>query len=235
MQVLRVKISGKIAHFRKVISTSTSLSYYFPPRTTAIGILAAAMGLERDSYYGMLGPDGIQVGVEAATPLRKLTMGESFLDTDSINWNKLRGRSNRVPITREYIVSANGGFLSYNLYYYPANEEMYRSFMNPKYPISLGPANMLAFIEDVEKIDCEIVDELRDILVSGAIRDDAEVDFSEGAELVPESEVPREFISERREAGKLANYIFSVNAKSYRIISARARAAIIEGKAVPFL
>ncbi len=235
MQVLKVKISGKFAHFRKVISNSTSLSYFFPPRTTAIGILAAAMGLERDSYYGMLAPSGIQVGIEAATPLRKLTMTENFLNTDAINEKNLRGAGNRVQITREYVVSAKGDFLSYNLYYYPINNEMYSSFKSPRYPISLGPANMLAFIEDVEKIDCEIIDDLSNISVSGAIRDDVDVDESEGAELIRESDVPREFINERRSAGKLVNYIFPVNAKNYRIISGKAKSAIIEGKAVPFL
>jgi CRISPR-associated protein, Cas5h family len=69
-----------MAHFRKVYSNSTSLSYYFPPRTTVLGIVAAALGLPRDSYYDKL--NQLNVGVSAVTPLRKLTVGEDILDTD---------------------------------------------------------------------------------------------------------------------------------------------------------
>ncbi len=198
-------------------------------------MLAAAMGLERDSYYGMLTANGIQVGIEAVTPLRKLTMTENFLDTDTISTKKLRGAGNRVQITREYVVSARGDFLSYNLYFYPLNDEMYSSFKRPRYPLSLGPANMLAYIEDVEKIDCEMIDDLGDTSVSGAVRDNVEVDISDGVELIRESDVPREFINDKRSSGKLENYIFSVNAKNYEIKSGKAKAMLIEGKAIPFL
>ncbi|BBD73350.1 hypothetical protein HS1genome_1739 [Sulfodiicoccus acidiphilus] len=95
MRLLRVRIKGKMAHFRKVYSNSTSLSYYFPPRTTVLGIMAAALGMERDSYYEKL--NWYDVGVAALTPLRKLVTGEDVLDTDQVSVTKLRGLGVECP------------------------------------------------------------------------------------------------------------------------------------------
>ena len=40
-------IEGKFAHFRKIYTNSSSLSYLVPPRTTVQGIIAAMLGYER--------------------------------------------------------------------------------------------------------------------------------------------------------------------------------------------
>ncbi|MCX8153608.1 MAG: CRISPR-associated protein Cas5, partial [Candidatus Bathyarchaeota archaeon] len=39
------------AHFRKHFSTTSSLSYSFPPRTTIAGMMAAILGYDRGAYY----------------------------------------------------------------------------------------------------------------------------------------------------------------------------------------
>ncbi|HBM79479.1 MAG TPA: CRISPR-associated protein Cas5, partial [Clostridiaceae bacterium] len=51
MQVISLHFKGKMAHFRKYYSNSSALSYFIPPRTTIIGIVAGFLGYERDTYY----------------------------------------------------------------------------------------------------------------------------------------------------------------------------------------
>lgn len=232
MDVLRVRVSGRLAHFRKVFTNSTSLSYFFPPRTTIMGMVASAMGLERDSYYTKLAP--LSFGVEALTPLRKLTMAESYLDTDEVSEYKLRGMSSRVPTTREYVAPGEGDFLSYALYIYPFDSGIYEAFKHPAYPISLGPANMLGWIESVERLSCRELSSLDGATVWGAVREGVRVDVSEGALLTVEEGVPREF-NERRESGRLESYLFSINARPYRIKSGALPAIEVDGKTIAFL
>ena len=235
MRVLRVKISSRLAHFRKVFSNSTSLSYYFPPRTTVVGILAAAMGLERDSYYESFSPDALEVGVEAVTPLRKLTFSETYLDTDDISVRKLRGLAKRVPVTREFVAPAEGEFLSYYFYFYPSKEDYKKAFSTPAYPISLGPANMLSWVEEVSELECKEVDDFSGkTSVRGAVPAEFVIAVSNGAELVIEEGVPRMFGKGRR-SGQLANYYFSVNAQPFSVKEGRARGLECADRAVVFL
>ena len=57
-------IESKYAHFRKVYTNSSSLTYSVPPRTTLEGIIAAILGYERDTYYKMLDSSSVNIAVK---------------------------------------------------------------------------------------------------------------------------------------------------------------------------
>ncbi|HOP95644.1 MAG TPA: type I-B CRISPR-associated protein Cas5b [Dictyoglomaceae bacterium] len=71
MEVLVFDLLGKMAHFRKYYTNSSSLSYYFPPRTTITGILAGIIGLERDLYYEQFSEENCKIGISIKSSLRK--------------------------------------------------------------------------------------------------------------------------------------------------------------------
>ena len=71
MEVTSFVVAGPQAHFRKFYGTNTALSYYLPPRTTLMGLLAARCGWDKDSYHERLHSSRIRIGVGAETPLRK--------------------------------------------------------------------------------------------------------------------------------------------------------------------
>ena len=71
MEVTTFELRGKQAHFRKFYGTNTAMSYYLPPRTTLMGVLAARMGLAKESYHELLHSNHIRLGVASAGPLRK--------------------------------------------------------------------------------------------------------------------------------------------------------------------
>ncbi|AWR95403.1 CRISPR-associated protein Cas5 [Acidianus brierleyi] len=210
-KILSIQIFSKLAHFRKVFSNSTSLSYYFPPRTTIMGIVAAAMGKDKDSYYDEL--DKFNYAVEALTPLKKLVFGESYLDTDSVNVQRFRGVSNRVPTTKEFISPSRGNFLGYDIYI-TYNKNIEEAFKRPKYPLTLGTAEMLAWIEKIEMLECQEENDFSDNEVYGVFPSSFSIET--GSVITLEYSVPRRYENERM-SGKLYDYFFSTNTSPVKV------------------
>jgi len=102
MEILSFKISGKMAHFRKYYANNTAFSFCIPPRTTLMGIVAAAMGWSKDSYYEDLASENIQFGIRVLRPLKKSFHRLNFLSIKSTgdiakNWSSdFRGEGGRI-------------------------------------------------------------------------------------------------------------------------------------------
>jgi len=204
MKALSFRIMGAMAHFRKVFSNSTSMSYYFPPRTTVMGIIAAAMGKERDSYYEEL--NEFEYALSPVTGLRKAMFGETYLDTDKDSLNKSK---QGVPIGREFVFPSVDPYLGYQVLVYPFHDGMEKSLRSPAYPLSLGSANMLAWVEDVKAVECEEIQE-----VDGKVMSVSQLkpEVEKNMRIAIEEMVPRKFDKERH-TGKLPTYFVELNAK----------------------
>jgi CRISPR-associated protein Cas5h len=79
---LSFTVSAPFAHFRKVETSSTRLSYGLPPRTTVSGLLAAMLGLERDSYYEVMDLTHSAVSINVTNPIRQYQMPIKHRNTD---------------------------------------------------------------------------------------------------------------------------------------------------------
>jgi CRISPR-associated protein Cas5h len=75
-------IESAFAHFRKIYTNSSSLTYTVPPRTTIHGILAAVLGYERDSYYCFMNTS-LYVSVKKNKPTYKMTHTLNYLRAES--------------------------------------------------------------------------------------------------------------------------------------------------------
>lgn len=107
-------ISGQYAQFRRIDTTTTKQTYRVPPRTTLAGLLAAILGLERDSYYETFAPgrSAIAIGIDA--PLRTRTIpvlelstveGTHFESTaDNMLISPATSIADRQQRLREYVV-----------------------------------------------------------------------------------------------------------------------------------
>lgn len=71
MNIFSFHLQGKMAHFRKFYANSSSLSYFIPPRTTLVGIVAGLLGCERDQYYEEFSLDLCDVAVAIGAPIKK--------------------------------------------------------------------------------------------------------------------------------------------------------------------
>ncbi|WP_027357214.1 CRISPR-associated protein Cas5 [Desulfofundulus thermocisternus] len=96
-RVLIFDLTGPMAHFRKYYTNSSSLTYGFPPRTVLMGVVAAILGYERDSYYELL--DRGRFAVAIKVPVRRLIQTVNYVRTKKEDLTELR-RLGRVRGTQ---------------------------------------------------------------------------------------------------------------------------------------
>jgi CRISPR-associated protein Cas5h len=80
-ECLSVTVRADWAHFRRVDTTTDKQTYRVIPRTTVAGLLAAAVGAPRDTYYDAFAPDVSAVAVVPETPVRTMAVPQLTLPT----------------------------------------------------------------------------------------------------------------------------------------------------------
>ncbi len=68
-----------MAHFRKIYSSSSTLSYFIPPRTTIVGIIAGLLGYERDTYYDNFDRNKCKIAIGINKPIKKTIQTLNYL------------------------------------------------------------------------------------------------------------------------------------------------------------
>ncbi len=243
MEVLCFKISGKLAHFRKYYANNTAFSFTIPPRTTLMGIVAAAMGLERDSYYELLASENIHFGVRVLTPLKKSFHRLNFLSIKTLGdlskklSSDFRGEGGRIQTPFEVV---SGWDLTkddvvYQVFITPTElgekvfEDIKSHFINanPVFNITLGVANFGASINDAflgEAISIDDFDPNNYSLVHSAIPTSLVSDLKFDKEdfgsynFVEEDLMPGDFVANNnREVRKMNRLLFSTSTNPLRV------------------
>lgn len=80
-RALSFSVSGPWAHFRQIDGNSVRRTYRAPPRTTVAGLIAAILGLPRDSYYELFGSDSSAIAITPESELRVKSLAENILTT----------------------------------------------------------------------------------------------------------------------------------------------------------
>ncbi len=157
MEVFSFDIEGKFAHFRKYFANNTAFTFAIPPRTTIMGIIAAAIGLEKDSYYEEFCSENLKLGVAILSPVKKSFHRLNFLmikgDSD------FRGKQQHIQTPFEVVsgIDHRNDSVKYRIFVAPtpANNSEYEKirdvFLNSKfiYNPTLGTANFTASITNV--------------------------------------------------------------------------------------
>ena len=78
---LSFELRGEWGHFRRVEGNIVKQTYRIIPRTTVAGLVAAMLGLDRDSYYEAFGPSVSAVAVEPTAELRTMNVPQNTLST----------------------------------------------------------------------------------------------------------------------------------------------------------
>jgi len=210
-------ISGFFAHFRKFYSTSSSLSYAFPPRSAIVGMLAAILGREKDSYYEEFSLDKCKIAIALRTPVRKIVQQVNYLDTDTVSEERLRGRSQRVPTALEFVLPEP-----------PSTSVKYRVFVNHDtmneirqritsrkfvYPPSLGLSGCPATLSFVSGLKAEVKEFSEPIAVSTVVlASRIEIIPNEGIKIYREERVPISF-STGRKIERLDDFVYESEGK----------------------
>lgn len=127
MEVLVFDLIGKMAHFRKYYTNSSSLSYYFPPRTTVMGIIAGIIGLERDSYYETFYEGKCKISISIKTPLRKKINTINYVWAENIKQINLSAKQHtQVPL--EIILPEDyNKSIVYRIFFYHEEQKIFDS------------------------------------------------------------------------------------------------------------
>ncbi|WP_163515251.1 CRISPR-associated protein Cas5 [Gelidibacter japonicus] len=243
MEILSFKIGGKMAHFRKYYANNTAFSFTIPPRTTLMGILAAAMGLPKDSYYEDLASEKINFGIRVLCPLKKSFHRLNFLSVKSIgdvskHWSSdLRGENGRIQTPFEIITGWDMAKCQVEYQIFIAGSELgkdsfekiKRHFFNndPVFNISLGIANFNANISEIQLFNKNEITEIDDkdfIFMHSAVPVNIveELKFNreeyECYNFIEEDMLPGDFVgNQNREVRKMNKLLFSITPNPIRV------------------
>src|SRR5208283_1375765 len=99
MKVLVFDIWGDYAHFRKFYTTSSPLTFSFPPPPTIAGIMGAIYGAGKDEYLNIFAPIKCRLALKIVSPVRKVRMGINLINTKGNYWQPVK-KKNHAPRTQ---------------------------------------------------------------------------------------------------------------------------------------
>jgi len=144
-------IWGEVAHFRRYDTTSSPLSWPFPPRPTVFGILGAILGLDKKSYLAEFQDEAIAIAISIRQRPRSLRVAFNYTETKGI---PLFRTTQHTQIRLEILADAR-----YRIFFRHPNRELQARLTElvrahrSVYTVSLGLASMLAdfaFVATVE-------------------------------------------------------------------------------------
>lgn len=241
MEILSFKVTGKMAHFRKYFANNTAFSFSIPPRTTLMGMVAAAMGLPRDSYYEDFASEKINFGIRVLQPLKKSFHRLNFLSVKSIgdmskNWSSdLRGENGRIQTPFEIVTGWDMAKdeVCYQIFVSGTDEDVFRKIkhhlltLEPVFNVTLGIANFNARILDVHLFTDDKVSEKKEegfVLMNSAVpvKFIEELKFDrdeyENYNFLEEDMLPGDFVGNgNREVRKMNKILFSTTPNPLRV------------------
>jgi CRISPR-associated protein Cas5h len=156
MKIIAFDVKGAFAHFRKFYANSTSLSYDFPPRTVVCGIIAAILGLERDSYYELFSEADAKIAVQILQPIKRISQTVNYLWVKKLK--DLNASSGHLQVPVEWVVNKDGiglGSVAYRVFFAHKDQSLQQELLNrivkgeSVFPVCLGVTEALAAIDCV--------------------------------------------------------------------------------------
>lgn len=241
-RLLIFDLKGSIAHFRKFYTSSSSLSYSFPPRTTIIGLIGALLGRERDSYYEEFGCDNCKIALSIRKPLRKIMQTVNYIRTkkedgyasaEGVIKRFFEKQISKYPTPIELVMPPKlTDKILYRIYFFHQNtrvmDELATMVKNgkTKYPLYFGLSEFLAeseFIADVAQQNIKKCSDRNAVAIASVcnLAHIVELTFDnlETAETVQyiDEKMPLEFAT-NREIKSAASFIYEKNQRMIKAI-----------------
>lgn len=161
MNVCIFQIRGQFAHWRKWFTTTSPLTYSFPPRTAIVGMVGAILGVQRDDVADVFKLSDTRIAVRPLRPIQKDRLPQSWRQTPpyiragKFNPEKMEEtfQANLEVIRRPY----------YRIVFWHRDEGLMRELSNRLkdkrwvYPPYLG---IMGFLADVEWEAEDVAEEL---------------------------------------------------------------------------
>jgi len=120
-KVVVFDIWGDYAHFKKIETTTSPMTYSIPTGTVLAGLVAGMMGYRRDSYYNDFSRENIEYGVKLINSVKKTRVNQNLINTANSPYFNLHNKDNpRTQIPYEYLSKPR-----YRIYLGLKNEEIF--------------------------------------------------------------------------------------------------------------
>lgn len=165
MKTLVFELASDEASFSIPETSSSKLSYAFPPRTTVSGILGAILGIEKNICQEMFGKNKVSIAVGIRNPISTRMIKTNGMKVES-------GKKNaRAQLNEEFIVDPR-----YRIYVSCSDEDMYNDLVHlvkigrPRYmTIGLGRIDCFTYPEYIGEFESTHVNEISTMEVHSVI------------------------------------------------------------------
>lgn len=105
MKILALDIWGDYGHFRKFYTTTSPLTFSFPPPPTIAGILGAIYGADKDEYLDVFSLNKCHIAIKIVKPIKKVRMGLNLINTKGNIWTLIGNKYHepRTQIRTEFL------------------------------------------------------------------------------------------------------------------------------------
>lgn len=235
MEILTFDIAGKFAHFRKYYANNTAMSFTLPPRTALMGMVAAMLGLPRDSYYKALSSERLRFGIRILQPVKKSFHRMNLL---MIKGEKdFQGRLGHTQTPFEVVTGLDirNDSVQYRVYITPADDagavifrEIKDCLLRSKavFSVSLGTANFSAQVRNPRLFEAgkwekreAVKTEFQPIHSAVPSNQVLGIDAKGGKILVEEELLPANFMDDfnRELAGPMWRTLFSTDGNTMKL------------------
>lgn len=95
---------GDYAYFRRGYTTTSTISYPFPSRTTIAGFVAGILGYPRDSYYELFNEENSLIGLKIVNPIKKTRLNLNYVNTkESMHLFEIKSNGKRTQVPAEFL------------------------------------------------------------------------------------------------------------------------------------
>ncbi len=139
MDIVGFRVSSELAMFRRWYTTTSSVSYYFPPPTSVAGMIGAIMGISKEDLWKKF-EGSISIVIE--NPVKVIQQGVNYTNTKGGKTSSFR-----IRVLHHYLYNP-----SYLIFYKGPLSSKLLDFMQKKetkYPVYLGHAYNLATVEPI--------------------------------------------------------------------------------------
>lgn len=234
MKCLVFDIWGDFGQFRKFYTTSSPLTFSFPPRTAVAGMLAAIAGIDKNEYLKYFSKANAHIALRIMKPVKKCRVSYNLIDTKTA---KMMSRiQNRTQVTSELLKDC-----AYRVYFCHENKELYNNVKDNLiahkcyYTLCMGLSEFLANFKFAYESDLSKVEDTEVNMVDSVLpfkEEETKVEFEVGKEYFKDT-VPNE-MNEFREVTEYLKVIYERNCKSIKCATKRVYTTS-EGEKIVFL
>lgn len=215
--VLVFDIWGDYAHFRKIETTTSPLTYSIPTITGLSGLISAIIGRDRDSYYMSFTPESARFAIRILNPIRKVRININLIKTDEgfFLWD-IR-KTPRTPTPFEFLKDPK-----YRIYVWlkdkKMNDEVKEYLRNHKsfYTPYLGISELIADFNFIGECEAKFQKAGNNVNIDTVMRKNESKLIPEEGKIYRIEKIPT-FMNEHRVVREYNSMLFEAGARSIKV------------------